>query len=188
MTKEPTATLYVNLSASQTRKRLKHQGLGVKQIEAIDRKQSAITHTATGEHLRRLRAVFDDVVVSTSRSEADVPVENLKNIGAGIGLRLGEIGIRTRAELAACGPIRAFQLIRQTAPDDTNPSLLWSLAAALAGWEREGFPVRWPIGGLSAGVDLFASRQPLLFRPGVRPSGSCQERSGGHGQTAHSAR
>jgi len=122
--------LYVNLSASQTRKRLKHQGLGVKQVEAIDRNQSAITHTATGEHLRRLRALFDDVVASTSRSEADVPVENLRNIGAGIASRLDAIGIRTRAELAACGPVRAFQLIRQNEPG-TEPTLLWTLAAAL---------------------------------------------------------
>jgi DNA-dependent RNA polymerase auxiliary subunit epsilon len=71
MTKEPVDTLYVNMSASQVRKRLKGHGYGVKQIEATDRKQAAITHTATGDHFRSLLALFADVDTSTDKSDLD---------------------------------------------------------------------------------------------------------------------
>ena len=60
----PTTRLYVNLSASQTRKRLKGYGFGVRRIEAVDRGRAAIVHTATGEHLRELRALFAEVLTT----------------------------------------------------------------------------------------------------------------------------
>ncbi len=61
MSRIPTYTLNVNLSASQTRKRLKGYGFGVRKVAATDRSQAAIIHTATGEHLRDLEALFADV-------------------------------------------------------------------------------------------------------------------------------
>ena len=61
MSKPLTSKLHVNLSASQTRKRLKGHGLGVKKVEAADRNRSVIIHTATGGHLRELESLFADV-------------------------------------------------------------------------------------------------------------------------------
>jgi hypothetical protein len=54
--------LLVNLSASQTRRRLKGHGLGVRKVEAAGRNQAVVVHTATGEHLRQLRALLADVI------------------------------------------------------------------------------------------------------------------------------
>jgi hypothetical protein len=59
---KPTYWLRVNLSASQTRKRLKGYGFGVRSVEASDRNESIITHTATGEHRRELESLFADVI------------------------------------------------------------------------------------------------------------------------------
>jgi hypothetical protein len=67
MSKTTTYTLYVNLSASQTRKRLKGHGFGAKKVEAADRNQAVIIHTATGEHLQDLEALFADVLYSESK-------------------------------------------------------------------------------------------------------------------------
>jgi hypothetical protein len=50
--------LYVNLGASQVRRRLKGHGFGVKKVETAGKKQAVIIHMATGEHLRQLEALF----------------------------------------------------------------------------------------------------------------------------------
>ena len=52
--------LYVNLSASQVRRRLKGLGYGVRKVQSVGRNQSLIIHTATGQHLRELQAIFPD--------------------------------------------------------------------------------------------------------------------------------
>jgi hypothetical protein len=54
--------LYVNLSASQTRRRLAGHGFGVRKIRSNGRNQAEIIHTATGQHLRELRQLFIDVL------------------------------------------------------------------------------------------------------------------------------
>ena len=72
---QPTDQLCVNLSASQTRKRLKGYGFGVRRVAAADRNQAVIYHTATGDHLRELRSLFADVMTSLSQRELDTPVE-----------------------------------------------------------------------------------------------------------------
>jgi hypothetical protein len=56
--------LYVNLSASQTKRRLKGHGFGVRKVHSDGRNQAAIIHTATGQHLDELRALFADVIAS----------------------------------------------------------------------------------------------------------------------------
>lgn len=66
MTKTATDKLYVNLSASQTRKRLKGHGFGVKKVEAAGRNQAVIVHTATGGHLQQLKSLFAGVLHQTS--------------------------------------------------------------------------------------------------------------------------
>jgi hypothetical protein len=54
--------LRVNLGASQVRRRLKGHGFGVKKIETAGKNRAVITHTATGEHLRKLQSLFRDVL------------------------------------------------------------------------------------------------------------------------------
>jgi DNA transformation protein and related proteins len=56
--------LYVNLGASQTRRRLQGHGFGVKMVQAGGRNQVVVIHTATGRHLDELRALFADVISS----------------------------------------------------------------------------------------------------------------------------
>jgi DNA transformation protein and related proteins len=59
--------LYVDLGASQLRRRLKGYGLGVQKIESVDRGRAVVIHTAAGEHLRRLKALLADVIPSTDQ-------------------------------------------------------------------------------------------------------------------------
>ena len=54
--------LFVNLGASQARRRLKGFGHGVKKVQAAGNNQSVIIHTATGQHLKELEAVFSDAM------------------------------------------------------------------------------------------------------------------------------
>jgi hypothetical protein len=61
--------LYVNLGASQTRKRLKGVGYGVRKVETAGKGQAVIIHTATGEHRRRLYAIFAGLIASPTEDE-----------------------------------------------------------------------------------------------------------------------
>ena len=56
--------LYVNLSASQVRRRLKGFGHGVRKIQSAGKNRAVVIHTATGQHLDELVAVLGDVKVS----------------------------------------------------------------------------------------------------------------------------
>lgn len=53
--------LYVNLGASQTRRRLKGHGYGVKRVETAGNGRALIIHTATGRHRDELHSLFSDV-------------------------------------------------------------------------------------------------------------------------------
>jgi DNA transformation protein and related proteins len=93
MTRETTYPLYVNLSASQTRKRLKGYGFGVRKVAAADRNQAVIIHTATGDHLRRLQSLFADVLSSPSQEGVGTPIENLRNLGPSSAAWLRGVGV-----------------------------------------------------------------------------------------------
>lgn len=54
--------LYVLLSASQARRRLKGHGFGVRKVETAGTGRAVIIHTATGQHRRELEALFHDVL------------------------------------------------------------------------------------------------------------------------------
>ena len=58
--------LYVNLSASQVRRRLKGFGHGVRKVQSAGKGRAVVIHTATGQHLEELVAVLGDVEVSSS--------------------------------------------------------------------------------------------------------------------------
>ena len=65
--------LHVNLGASQVRRRLKGVGYGVRKVQSAGRGQAVIIHTATGQHLRDLAAVFADVGCSAPEQDVDTP-------------------------------------------------------------------------------------------------------------------
>jgi hypothetical protein len=64
--------LYLALSASQVRRRLKGHGFGVRKVESAGRGRAVIIHTATGEHRRELEALFQDVLSSAVEDEEEV--------------------------------------------------------------------------------------------------------------------
>jgi hypothetical protein len=123
--------LYVNLGASQTRKRLKGFGHGVRKIESAGRHQAVIIHTATGQHLAELTAQFADVGFSSRHSELDQPIETVRNLGPASAAWLREIGVSTRADLQRLGAVVAYRMVKQRQPR-TSLNLLWALAAGLA--------------------------------------------------------
>ena len=55
--------LYVKLGAAQVRKRLKGIGYGVRKVETAGRGQAVIIHTATGDHRRKLCAMFEGLIM-----------------------------------------------------------------------------------------------------------------------------
>ena len=130
MARAATYTLYVNLSASQVRKRLKGYGFGVRDVQAADRNRALIIHTATGEHLRDLQALFSDVSSATSEEALGSPIENLRNLGATSAAWLREIGVHTKADLERLGPALAYSLVKSKQPR-ASLNLLWALAGAI---------------------------------------------------------
>lgn len=123
--------LYVNLGASQTRKRLKHFGHGVRKVESAGRNQAVIVHTATGRHLDELEAKFSDVGHSSIENDLNEPVENLRNLGPTSAVWLNEVGITSIGELERLGPVVAFRAVKQQRPN-VSLNLLWAIAAGLA--------------------------------------------------------
>lgn len=63
--------LYVNLAASEVRRRLKGFGHGVKKIQSAGKGRAVVIHTATDRHLEELKAVFWDAKLSESAGDLD---------------------------------------------------------------------------------------------------------------------
>ena len=124
--------LFVNLSAAQTRRRLKGFGHGVRKVHSAGKNQAVIIHTATDRHLDELKAKFEDVGYSTRETDRSEPIENLRNIGPNSAAWLREAGIKTVADLAEIGPAGAFRLVKRREPGCTW-NLLWAMAAGLEG-------------------------------------------------------
>ena len=61
--------LYVALSASQVRRLLKGHGFGVRKVHSDGKNRAVIIHTATGDHLRKLKALFQDAIRSPNEGE-----------------------------------------------------------------------------------------------------------------------
>ncbi len=61
--------LYVDLSASEARRRLRGHGFGVRKIHSDGKNRAVIIHTATGDHLRDLKALFEGFVREAEGSE-----------------------------------------------------------------------------------------------------------------------
>ena len=63
--------LYVNLAASEVRRRLKGFGHGVRKIQSAGKNRALVIHTATDRHLEELKAVFWDAKVAESEEGLD---------------------------------------------------------------------------------------------------------------------
>jgi DNA transformation protein and related proteins len=61
--------LHVELGASQVRRRLKGHGFGVRKVHSDGKNRALIIHTATGDHLRDLKALFQDVIGASDKAE-----------------------------------------------------------------------------------------------------------------------
>jgi DNA transformation protein len=122
--------LFVNVSPSEARRRLKGFGHGVRKIQSAGRNQAVLIHTATGRHLSELEAKFSDVGSSSTQSDLSEPVENLRNLGLTSGTWLREVGITTISELERLGPTLAYRLVRAKQPK-ASLNLLWAMAAGL---------------------------------------------------------
>jgi DNA transformation protein and related proteins len=124
------STLFVNLSPSQVRKRLRGFGHGVRKVQTAGRHQAVIIHTATGQHLLELQAKFADVGCSLTERGLSEPIENLRNLGPASASWLREVGITTIAELQRLGPTLAYQMVKQKQPK-SSLNLLWAMAAGI---------------------------------------------------------
>jgi DNA transformation protein len=131
--------LYVNLGASQARRRLKGFGHGVRKVQTAGKNQAVIIHTATERHLHELEQKFADVGYARSANDLFEPIENLKNIGRSGAARLRNAGIHTVADLQKIGPVAAFRLVRQAEPE-VGLRFLWDLAAGLLDIDARELP------------------------------------------------
>lgn len=122
--------LFVNLSASQTRRRLKGFGHGVRKIQSAGKNQALVIHTATGEHLSELETLFADVGFASRESELSEPIENLRNLGRVSAAWLRDVEIRTIADLRNVGPVFAYMRVKKR-EQQVSLNLLWALAAGL---------------------------------------------------------
>ncbi len=126
--------LFVNLGASQARRRLKGFGHGVRKVQSAGRNRAAIIHTATGRHLKELEALFADVGFSNTETDLGEPIDNLPNLGSTTASWLRDAGIRTIVDLERFGPVAAYRLVKQRHPEATL-NLLWALEAGLMGMD-----------------------------------------------------
>jgi DNA transformation protein len=124
------STLYVNLPASQVRRRLKGFGHGVRKIQSGGRNKAIVIHTAAGRNLQELEAKFADVGCSSSAEHLSEPIENLRNLGKGSAAWLRLIGVHTIAELQRTGPIAVYSILRFQRPEVTE-NLLWAMVCGL---------------------------------------------------------
>src|SRR3982751_2468693 len=100
--------LFVNVGASQARRRLKGFGHGVRKVQSAGRNQAAILHTATGRHLKELEALFADVGFSNTENDLNQPIDNLPNLGPITASWLRDAGIQTITDLERVGPVAAL--------------------------------------------------------------------------------
>ncbi len=123
--------LYVNVGASQARKRLKGFGHGVRKVQSAGKNQAVIIHTATGRHLEELEGKFADVGCSAVESNLSEPIQNLRNLGPASTAWLREIDVFTVSDLKRHGPVVAYCLVKQR-HRNASLNLLWAMVAGLA--------------------------------------------------------
>lgn len=125
------AHLYVNCGPSEARRRLKGFGHGVRKVQSAGRNQAVIIHTASGQWLTELVALFADVGYATREGDLSEPVDNLRNLGPTSAAWLREVGVTTIADVERLGPAIVYRLVKEEHPE-ASLNLLWSLAAGIA--------------------------------------------------------
>jgi hypothetical protein len=80
-----TSKLFVNLGASQTRRRLKGFGHGVVKVETAGNNKAVIVHTATGKSLRQLAAKFADVGFAETEAGINKPANLVQSKESSLG-------------------------------------------------------------------------------------------------------
>ncbi len=131
--------LYVNLPASQVRRRLKGFGHGVRKIQSGGRNRAVVIHTATGKNLEQLEAKFRDVGCSSTADHLKEPIENLRNVGRASASWLHLVNVHTIADLQRVGPALVYVLVRNIWPE-ASENLLWALAAGLKDQDARNLP------------------------------------------------
>ena len=71
---------------------------------------------------------------------SETPLEQLPNLGSISARQLGEVGIKTEAELRAVGAPAAFARLRQQFGRGINFNYLYALAGAIKGIRWEEMP------------------------------------------------
>ena len=122
--------LYVNVGASEARRRLKGFGHGVRKIRSAGKNQALIIHTATGQNREELEAIFVEEGYASKLHDLGEPVANLRNLGPASATWLRDAGIPTIDELRRLGPALAYRLVQQRYPR-ASKNLLWAMAAGL---------------------------------------------------------
>lgn len=122
--------LYVNLPASQVRRRLKGYGFGVRKVESAGKGQALVIHTATGRHYRDLQSLFGDVKTAENAEQLGSPIAGMRNLGSASAAWLREIDVHSETDLRQLSPAVAYLLVKQQHPE-ASLNLLWALAASL---------------------------------------------------------
>lgn len=122
--------LFVNLGASQARRRLLGFGHGVRKVQTNGRNRAVVIHTAYGRSLAELKAKFGDVGCAESERDLEEPIENLRNVGAASASWLRAAGVGTIGELRRVGPVAAYLRV-QRVERRAGLNLLWALVAGL---------------------------------------------------------
>ena len=131
--------LFVNVGASEARRRVKAFGHGVRKVSSAGKNQAVIIHTAYGRSLAELQAKFADVGYAGTESDLVEPVGNLKNIGPTTAAMLRDVGISTVADLERYGPVAAYHRVKERNPH-APLTLLWSFAAGLRDLAQDELP------------------------------------------------
>jgi cupin 2 domain-containing protein len=96
--------LFVKISATEARRRLKGFGHGVRKVQSAGMNQAVIIHTATGRHLQELQTKFADVGFSGKESDLSpdnqsqnmTPIQNiLSNIPSNLSDELFETLVKS---------------------------------------------------------------------------------------------
>ena len=123
--------LIVNLSAAQTRKRLKGFGHGVRKVHSAGKNRAVVIHTATGRRLDELREAFDDAGCAGREEDLPEPIDNMRNLGPTSAARLRDAGIADVETLRRLGPVAAYRIVDRHWPE-AGLNLLWAMAAGLS--------------------------------------------------------
>jgi hypothetical protein len=145
--------LFINLTASQARKRLAFLGDSLKDIQSFGKNKVAIIHRASESQLDELKSQFADVGISSSEELCE-PLKNLPEIGRENAALLRDVGIVTVEDLQKLAPIRAYQLVKRRHPA-TEISLLEALATGLSNFQKSvGWADKTDERGENAGTSI----------------------------------